>query len=282
MKIPNSLGRVAIIAGAVLVLGGSAVGIAAAQSQPATSTSTPYQTFIDLLAKKLGISSQQLQTDISEARQGAGLPANGRFPGRPGPGGPGGPRGFALGFEFQTAAQAIGITPQQLRTELQGKSLAQVAADHGKNASDVANALKTAAHTQFDNRVDQLVNRVVPQGAGQNAQPNPNAQNGQGTGQGPRGPRGFAPGIVQQGLNAAAQAIGITPDQLRTELPGKSLAQVAQAHGKSADDVATTLKNAAHTQIDSHIDQLMNQVMPQRGPRPAGGASGDQTQNASS
>ena len=34
--------------------------------------------------------------------------------------------------------------------------------------------------------------------------------------------------------NAAATAIGITPQQLHTELAGKSLAQVAQAHGKTA------------------------------------------------
>ena len=276
MKIPGSFGRVVIAAGAVLVLGGSAVGIAAAQSQPATSTPTAYQKFIDSLAQKLGISSQQLQTDISQARQDAGLPANGGFPGRGPGGGPGGPRGgFGFGFDFQAAAQTLGITPQQLRTELQGKSLAQVAQAHGKTAADVATTLKNAAHQQIDTRIDQVVNRVVPQSAGQNAQPN--GQSGQGNGQNGRGPRGFGPGIVQQGLNVAAQAIGITPDQLRTELPGTSLAQVAQAHGKTADEVANALKSAAHQQIDSRIDQLVNQVLPQRGPRGAA-PSGDQTQ----
>jgi hypothetical protein len=281
MKIPNRFSRVAIAAGAVLVLGGSAVGIAAAQSQPATSTPTPYQKFVDALAQRLGISSQQLQTEITQARQDAGLPAGGQFPGRPGgPRGPRGPRGFGFGLDFQAAAQAIGITPQQLRSELPGKSLADVAQAHGKSATDVATALKNAAHMQIDQRIDQLVNRVVPQGAGQNAQPNGQGQSGPGpNGQGPRGPRGFGPGIVQQGLNTAAQAIGITPDQLRTELPGKSLAQVAQAHGKSATDVANALKNEAHTQIDQRIDQLVNQALPQRGPRNNGGASSDQQQD---
>jgi len=292
MKIPSSIGRLAIAAGAVLVLGGSAVGIAAAQSQPATSTPTPYQKFIDSLAQKLGISPDQLQTDISQARQDAGLPANGGFPGRgPGrPGGaaaPGGPRGafgFGFGFDFQAAATALGITPQQLRTDLQGKSLTQVATDNGKNPTDVANALKNSAHTRIDQGIDQLVNRVVPQGALQNGQGSaPSGQASSQSGPGPRGPRGFAPGIVQQGLNTAAQAIGVTPDQLRSELPGKSLAQVAQAHGKNGTDVATALKNEAHQQIDARIDQLMSQTFhQQRGPRPNGGASGDQEQNASS
>jgi transposase-like protein len=285
MKIPGSLGRVAVAAGAVLVLGGSAVGIAAAQQSQPTSTPTAYQKFIDSLAQRLGISSQQLQTDISQARQDAGLPQNGGFPG--GPGGRG-PRafGFAPGANLQVAAQAIGITAQQLRTELPGKSLAQVAQNHGKSGTDVANALKNEANQQIDTRIDELVNRTIPQNAnlGQGAQPsaqNGAAPNGNGNGNANRrGPRGFAPGLVQQGLDTAAQAIGITTDQLRTELPGKSLAQVAQNHGKNASDVSTALKNAAHQQIDSRIDQSVNQVVPQRGPRP-GRQGGDQQQQTS-
>ena len=85
------------------------------------------------------------------------------------------------------------------------------------------------------------------------------------------------------GLQAAADAIGITTDQLRQELPGKSLAQVAQAHGKNPAAVAAALKNEANQHIDAavaagkltadraaqmkqnldqHIDEIMNHVMP--------------------
>ena len=70
---------------------------------------------------------------------------------------------------------------------------------------------------------------------------------------------GFERGVA---FGIAAQAIGVTPQQLRTELPGKSLAEVAQAHGKIAADIATALKNAA----DQRIDQAINQVVPQRQP----------------
>jgi len=87
-------------------------------------------------------------------------------------------------------------------------------------------------------------------------------------------------------LNAAAQAIGISADQLHQELAGKSLAEVAQAHGKTANDVATALKNAANQRIDqavsagrinatdaaqrkqdiaTRIDQMVNQVRAQPG-----------------
>ena len=305
--IPSSLGRVAVAGVAVLVLGGAAVGIAAAQAQPATTpsgqqTQSAYQRFIDALAKRLNISSQNLESAITQARSDAGLPANGQgFPGGFERGR--GPRG-GFGLDLNAAAAAIGITPDQLRTELVGKSLAQVAQAHGKTANDVATALKNATNQRIDQevsagrltadqantrkqaaaqRIDQLVNQVLPQG-------------GPGRG-GPGGAFGFGgPGIFREGLAAAATAIGITPEQLRTELPGKSLAQVAQAHGKTANDVATALKNAAHQRIDQavsngrltadqantqkaqadqRIDQLVNQVLPQRGPGGSRGGSQD-------
>jgi polyhydroxyalkanoate synthesis regulator phasin len=299
--IPQSIRRVAVAGLAVVVLGGAAVGIAAAQAQPATPASgqqTAYQKFITALAQRLNISPQQLQTDITQARQDAGLPANDRFPG--GPGGRG-PRGIGFGLDFNAAANAIGITPQQLRQELPGKSLAQVAQAHGKSASDVVTALTNAANQRIDQavasgritadqgntqksnvsqRITQLVNQVMPQG-----------------GPGGRGPGrpGFGRGVIAQGLQVAADAIGITPQQLRQELPGKSLAQVAQAHGKSANDVITALTNAANqridqavasgritadqgntrkTEVDQRITQLVNQVMPQR---PAGADEPDTT-----
>jgi hypothetical protein len=173
---------------AVLVLGGAAVGIAAAQAQPTPSAQAGqnrYQAFVDALAKRLGVSSANLETAISGARTDAGMPAGGQgFPGA-GRGGNGGPRGRAgFGADLNTAATAIGIPVAQLRTELAGKSLAQVATAHGKTANDVATALKNAAHTRVDQAVtagrltadqatsmktkidagiDKFVNQVVPQ-----------------------------------------------------------------------------------------------------------------------
>ena len=81
-----SLKRGLAAGGAVLVLGGSAVGIASAQTAPAgtpsTTSQTPrpgYQAFLDALAKRLNISSSTLQTAIDQARTDAGLPAGGGF-----------------------------------------------------------------------------------------------------------------------------------------------------------------------------------------------------------
>jgi uncharacterized protein YidB (DUF937 family) len=100
-------------------------------------------------------------------------------------------------------------------------------------------------------------------------------------------------------LNTLSQALGITTDQVRSELPGKSLTQLAQQHGKNPSDVSNALKNAEHQRIDQavangrltadqgnqakqrgdqRIDQLMNRTFPQpgqrRGPRPGSDQSG--------
>jgi AraC-like DNA-binding protein len=279
-----SLRRGLAASGAVLVLGGSAVGIAAAQTTPSAPPVTAqagqsgYQAFIDALAKRLGISSATLQTAIGQARTDAGLPATGGFGPGDGPRGHGGPGG---GQDLSAAATAIGIPESQLQQELVTRSLADVATAHGKAPADVATALKNAAHAridqdvaagrltaaqatqekqQADQHIDQQMTQVRPQG-------------------GPGGPRSFG-----RDLGAAAQAIGIPVTQLQQELPGKSLSQVATAHGKSPTDVATALKNAEHARIDQavtdgrltadqasqqkqradqRIDQQMTEVVPQ-------------------
>ena len=193
--------------------------------------------------------------------------------------------GLAGGGKLSAAATVIGIPVTQLQQELATRSLADVATAHGKAAADVATALKNAAHTridqevsagrltaaqatqqkqQVDQRIDQQMTQVRPQGGGPS---------------GPGGPRGFG-----RNFDAAATAIGIPVTQLQQELPGKSLTAVATAHGKNPADVATALKNAAHTRIDqevtagrltadqatqqkqqadSRIDQQMTEVLPQ-------------------
>jgi hypothetical protein len=298
---------------AVLVLGSAAVGIASAQAQPAppTGQAAPpagYQAFIDALAKRLNTTSANLQTAITQARSDAGLPAGGGFGGGPGRGGPRGRGG--PGGDLNAAATALNITPQQLRTELQGKSLADVAKAHGKTEADMVTALQTAANaridaavtagrvtaadaatqkTQIDARIAQMVTQVVPQGgpAGQGGPGGPGGMRGRG----PGGPRGF--GGPGGDLNAAATALNITPQQLQTELNGKSLADVAKDHGKTGADMVAALQTAAHariqaavtagrltaaqaatatTNVDQRIEQQVNQVRQQRTPgRPAGG-----------
>ena len=57
-----------------------------------------------------------------------------------------------------------------------------------------------------------------------------------------------------RGLGAAATYLGLTEDQLRTELSaGKTLAQIAQAHGKSTSGLVDALVADAKSHLDAAV-----------------------------
>lgn len=65
------------------------------------------------------------------------------------------------------------------------------------------------------------------------------------------------PQIIQRGKDVfatVAEVLGITPEQLKTELKaGKSLAQVAQAHGMSAEQLVTALTAKTKVRVDEAV-----------------------------
>jgi hypothetical protein len=138
---------------AVALIGG-AIGLANAQPAPTQTPSPPHemnrsqlrQQYVDAFAKRLGVTSTQLEQAAEGARSDVGMPSHGS-----------GPHEADHGGMLAVAAQSIGISPEQLRAELPGKSLAQVAEAHGKNPADVAAALKKAADAQIDAHMTQVV-----------------------------------------------------------------------------------------------------------------------------
>jgi rRNA-processing protein FCF1 len=180
---------------------------------------------------------------------------------------------------LRAAAQHIGIDVRQLRRELRGHSLAQVAEAHGKTSAGLQQALVAARDAtldrrvarnqitqaqadqrlaRFQDRVDELVNVVFRA----------------------RGAR-LGGGL----LKAAANYIGIPRRQLRQELPGHSLAQVAEAHGKTSAGLQQALVAARDAKLDrrvarnqltqaqadqrlarfqDRVDELVNRVWPSR------------------
>jgi hypothetical protein len=200
--------RAAVALGIAATLGGAAAGVVRAQTPTPTrpagqqQADQHYQQFLDTLASKLGTSTDKLKQAITDTRQSLGLPADERgfgpgF-GRGGPGGPG-PRG--LGGSFDAAAKAIGISTDQLRQELPGKSLFDVAKAHNVDPAKVADAMKadeaarvdqavqagrltadqaTQAKQQANSRIDQLLTQALPAGG-------PGGPGGQGGRGGPGG-----------------------------------------------------------------------------------------------
>jgi hypothetical protein len=211
-------------------------------------------------------------------------------------------RFLAGGATALVLAGAVGATAlaQSAPPTPPGKAAAQAQADAflnalaaklGKTPDEVRNAAKAA---QKD-----LVSQALQAGRITQEQANRLNQridqsNGMPFGPGKIGPGPKAPGA--KGAPAAratfgggelAQFLGVTPQVLKGELgSGKSLAQVAQAHGKSADQLKTFVRDQAKARLDAQVkagrvtqaqadaalkkltdnlDQMINRVPPARG-----------------
>ena len=163
----------------------------------------------------------------------------------------------------------LGISATDLQTALKsGQTLAQVAQAHGKSATD----LKTFLTNQLKTRLDQAVSsgKMTSQQettALNNASSrfdkliNSNFQQVGGPGRpGMRG-RGF--GVPY--LSTVAQTLGMQPADVRTELQsGKTLAQIAQEHGKTSNDLENAILASVKTQLDKLMTTNFQQLQQQR------------------
>ncbi|WP_298989066.1 hypothetical protein [uncultured Pseudokineococcus sp.] len=72
---------------------------------------------------------------------------------------------------------------------------------------------------------------------------------------GPGGPGGLGLGPEPAGLDAAAEVLDLTPEELRDALAqdGATLASVAQEQGVSTDDLVAALVDAARTHLDEEV-----------------------------
>jgi hypothetical protein len=192
-----------------------------------------------------------------------------------------------FGDDLGTAATYLGLTEAELRTQLEsGKTLAQIAnATSGKSATGLIAALVAAEKQELAS--------AVASGKLTQAQADAMSANLQQrltdlvNGAFPKGGPGF--GFHVGGLDAAATYLGLTADQLRTQLEsGKTLAQIANAtSGKSAagliaalvadakKDIAAAVSAGKLTQaqadtitsdLQQRITDLVNGTLPTRGP----------------
>ena len=150
--------RTALAGVAGLALVGASLGVAGAQQAP-TASPTPtapatrpatgqtpadhqarHDQFLAAVAAKLNVTPDRLRQAMEQTRTELGIPD--RPSGGPGRG------GFRAGLD--AAATALGISVDQLRQELPGKSLADVARARNVNPTTVANALKADANARID------------------------------------------------------------------------------------------------------------------------------------
>ncbi len=131
--------------------------------------------------------------------------------------GPGGGRGPMGGPGLEAAAQALGMTTDELTTALKGgKTLEQIAQDKGVDFAKVQSAMQAAGGNKM----------------------------------GWRGPMGGPE------LDAAAQALGMTTDELTTALKGgKTLEQIAQDKGVDFAKVQSAMQTARDAEMRTRIQQ---------------------------
>jgi nucleotide-binding universal stress UspA family protein len=162
----------------------------------------------------------------------------------PPPDGPGFHRG--PGPRLTAAAEAIGISEDDLRAALEsGKTIAQVAEEHGVAVDTVIDAIVAEATADIRERVTDMVNNGLPE-------------------------RGERRERFQANVEAVTTALGMTPEELRTALEsGTSIADVAADKGVDVQTVIDALV-AAGVPAD-RAEEIVNHAGPfhhHDGPRP--------------
>jgi predicted DNA-binding protein (UPF0251 family) len=132
-------------------------------------------------------------------------------------------------------ATGVVLAPAMATAATSEASASEAVGDRVTRIKDALQGLvtdKTLTQAQADKVATTLAESMPPRG--------PGGPGGHGKGHGPKGPR----------LEEAATAIGITVEELRTQLQaGKTLAQVAEAEGVSKSVLIDKLVKAAEERI---------------------------------
>jgi hypothetical protein len=150
----------AAITAAVIIGGGATATIAVAGAQTGTTTTTApanatppdhpdrgaaQKSALDPLVADGTITQEQEDKVLGALENAAPMDHHG---------GPGGPGGHMLGAGMDVVANALGITTDELKTDLQnGQSIADIAKAKGVDPATVVQAITDAANTKLDEAV---------------------------------------------------------------------------------------------------------------------------------
>lgn len=153
-----------------------------------------------------------------------------------------------------SASAAQASSPAAARSGLQARFLDQLASTLGVQRSALDSAISSAAGSTVDAAVqDGTLTQAQGDAIKARVQAGDIGALWGGRGGGSRtGSR--VPGVRQAMLDAAAQTLGITADELQTELRnGQTLAQLAQANNTTEQAVIDAALAAAKTQLDQAV-----------------------------
>jgi len=166
---------------------------------------------------------------------------------------------------LEAAAKALGVSEAELQTaRREGKSLAQVAQSKGVDVQVVIGALVGEAKAQLaeavksgrltqaqaDERIASLERRITEM---------MNRPGGFHPGKGGKGGKDRPGPRGAKGLEAAAKAIGISEEELKTALrSGQSIAQVAQSKEVDVKVVIDAMVAEASANLEKRITEMVN------------------------
>jgi lambda repressor-like predicted transcriptional regulator len=160
----------------------------------------------------------------------------------------------------EAIAEALGMSVEELRADLQdGKTVADIAEERGVELQ----SLKNAADAAQDAAVRESIEAAVTEGQLTREQADWMLQ-GLDAGY-TLGGRGrffgrmpFSPSGTDNGLEAAAQALGMTLDELSLQLwGGRSLADLAERNGVSLDEVQSAIETARQEAMRQALAQAV-------------------------
>jgi uncharacterized protein (DUF433 family) len=164
----------------------------------------------------------------------------------------------------RATAEVSGIKPRQVLAALHdGKSLAQIAQEHGKTDQDII----AVARARLDEQLKQAVAKGRQTQARADAllaqfdQAAPQVVSNQNLGRRIRRAVAKKTPVVAGLVKATAEVTGMQPKDVLAELrAGKSLAQIAQAHGKTGDDILAKLRELGQQRLDKALDRAQELI----------------------
>ena len=168
----------------------------------------------------------------------------------------------ARGAGLEVAAGALGLGKEDLRTALKsGRSIADVAEEKGVPTQTVIDAMVAQAGSRLETAVDN--GRITQERAATIAGKLPETIKTFVEGTRPSGMRGKAGRGAGRGagLKAAAGAIGISTEELRTALKsGESIAEVAEENDVAPQTVIDAVVADRRSQIQKRLDGLEERI----------------------
>jgi transposase-like protein len=161
-------------------------------------------------------------------------------------------------------AEVTGLKAKDVTQALNsGQSLAQIAQAHGKTADDIIKAARTKLQDRLKQAVTNghLTQTRADAALAQFEQSAPKVVADASLGQQIRRANGKRRSFVNPLVKATADVTGLQPQEVQQQLrAGQSLAQIAQAHGKTRDDILAKLREQGNQRLQQTLDRAKNQI----------------------